>query len=234
MPILRAPRPVESGRARGSGLRGGRAGGARDGGGRRADARGAVAGAAQRTDRPFAINHTIRPFDEDAFEATLRFRPAAISFHIGVFGELVERAHAEGILWIQQVVDRDQAGGRSRPAPTSSSPRAGEAGGHGGWVGRHDGARARGGRPRRCDPRRRRRRDRRRPRGRRRARARRPGRARRDALPRLGGDERGGGLEAADRRGRGARRRQGAALRARAAALQPARRAGDRARCARR
>ena len=38
----------------------------------------------ERTYRPFAINHTIRPFDEDAFAATLRFRPAAISFHIGV------------------------------------------------------------------------------------------------------------------------------------------------------
>ena len=35
----------------------------------------------ERTDRPFAINHTIRPFDEEAFEATLRFAPPAISFH---------------------------------------------------------------------------------------------------------------------------------------------------------
>jgi enoyl-[acyl-carrier protein] reductase II len=34
------------------------------------------------SDRPFAINHTIRPFDEDAFQATIRFRPAAISFHL--------------------------------------------------------------------------------------------------------------------------------------------------------
>lgn len=36
------------------------------------------------TDRPFAINHTGRPFDARAFEATLAFGPAAISFHMGV------------------------------------------------------------------------------------------------------------------------------------------------------
>jgi len=28
------------------------------------------------TDKPFAINHTVRPFDEAAFAATLVFRPA--------------------------------------------------------------------------------------------------------------------------------------------------------------
>jgi enoyl-[acyl-carrier protein] reductase II len=27
------------------------------------------------TDRPFAINRTVRPFDEEAFAATLAFRP---------------------------------------------------------------------------------------------------------------------------------------------------------------
>lgn len=36
-----------------------------------------------RTDRPFAINHVPRPFDEDVFAATLAERPAAISFHLG-------------------------------------------------------------------------------------------------------------------------------------------------------
>src|SRR3954463_9578964 len=35
------------------------------------------------TDAPFAINHTIRPFDEEAFAATLAFAPAAVSFHLG-------------------------------------------------------------------------------------------------------------------------------------------------------
>jgi len=38
----------------------------------------------ERTGPPFAINHTIRPFDPDAFDATVRFAPRAISFHLGV------------------------------------------------------------------------------------------------------------------------------------------------------
>ena len=89
----------------------------------------------ERTGRPFAINHTIRPFDEEAFAATLRFRPAAISFHIGVLPELVERAHAAGILWIQQVIDRGQAEAALAAGADVIVAQGGEAGGHGGWVG---------------------------------------------------------------------------------------------------
>src|SRR6185295_13878856 len=36
------------------------------------------------TDRPFAVNHTGRPLDPEAFDATLAARPAAISFHLGI------------------------------------------------------------------------------------------------------------------------------------------------------
>jgi len=50
------------------------------------------------TGRPFAINHTLRPLDMEAFEATLREGPAAISFHIGDPGDLVRRTHDAGIL----------------------------------------------------------------------------------------------------------------------------------------
>ncbi len=53
------------------------------------------------TDRPFAVNHTTRPFDEEAFEATLEERPAAISFHLAVPQDLIAQAHASGIMWIQ-------------------------------------------------------------------------------------------------------------------------------------
>ena len=88
----------------------------------------------ERTDRPFAINHTIRPFDEDAFEATIRFGPRAISFHIGVDAELVARAHYAGILWIQQVIDRDQAERALEAGADVIVAQGGEAGGHGGWV----------------------------------------------------------------------------------------------------
>jgi enoyl-[acyl-carrier protein] reductase II len=88
----------------------------------------------ERTDRPFAINHTIRPFDPDAFEATLRFGPPAISFHIGVLPELIDRAHDAGIRWIQQVIDREQAERALAAGADVIVAQGGEAGGHGGWV----------------------------------------------------------------------------------------------------
>ena len=89
----------------------------------------------ERTDKPFAINHTIRPFDEEAFEATLRFAPPAISFHIGVFPDLIARAHDRGILWLQQVIDRAQAEAALAAGADVIVAQGGEAGGHGGWVG---------------------------------------------------------------------------------------------------
>ena len=87
------------------------------------------------TGKPFAINHTIRPFEEEAFEATLRFAPAAISFHIGILPDLVARAHDAGILWIQQVIDRGQAERALEAGADVIVAQGGEAGGHGGWVG---------------------------------------------------------------------------------------------------
>jgi enoyl-[acyl-carrier protein] reductase II len=87
------------------------------------------------TDRPFAVNHTIRPFDEAAFEATLEARPAAISFHLGVPADLIERAHEAGILWLQQVVDRRQAEAAVAAGADVIVAQGGEAGGHGGTVG---------------------------------------------------------------------------------------------------
>ena len=89
----------------------------------------------ERTDKPFAINHTIRPFDEEAFEATLRFAPSAISFHIGVDPELIARAHDRGIRWIQQVIDRATAEAALEAGADVIVAQGGEAGGHGGWVG---------------------------------------------------------------------------------------------------
>jgi enoyl-[acyl-carrier protein] reductase II len=86
------------------------------------------------SDRPFAINHTIRPFDEDAFEATIRFRPAAISFHLGVPTDLIARAHDAGILWLQQVMDRSQAEDAVAAGADVIIAQGGEAGGNGGWV----------------------------------------------------------------------------------------------------
>ena len=87
------------------------------------------------TDRPFAINHTMRPLDPEAFQATLHERPAAISFHIGDPGDLVQRAHDAGILWIQQVFDLDQARRAVDRGADVIIAQGSEAGGNGGLVG---------------------------------------------------------------------------------------------------
>jgi enoyl-[acyl-carrier protein] reductase II len=86
------------------------------------------------TDCPFAINHTIRPFGEEVFEATLAFGPPAISFHLAVPRELIARAHDRGILWIQQVVDRRQAKEAVAAGADVIIAQGGEAGGHAGSV----------------------------------------------------------------------------------------------------
>ena len=86
------------------------------------------------TDRSFAINHTVRPFDEEVFAASLRFAPTAISFHLGVPGDLIARAHAAGIIWIQQVMDARQAEAALEAGADVIVAQGGEAGGNGGWV----------------------------------------------------------------------------------------------------
>lgn len=88
----------------------------------------------ERTGRPFAINHTIRPFSEEAFQATLDFGPAAISFHLGVPREEIARAHDRGVLWIQQVVDRAQAEEALEAGADIIVAQGGEAGGHSGSI----------------------------------------------------------------------------------------------------
>jgi enoyl-[acyl-carrier protein] reductase II len=86
------------------------------------------------TDRPFAVNHTNRPFVEEAFAATLEAAPAAISFHMTVPADLIARAHDAGILWIQQVVDRREAEEAVEAGADVIIAQGGEAGGHSGWV----------------------------------------------------------------------------------------------------
>lgn len=86
------------------------------------------------TDRPFAINHTMRPLDLDAFDASMAATPKAISFHMGVPADLISRAHEAGILWIQQVIDVDEAAQALAAGADVIIAQGGEAGGHGGWV----------------------------------------------------------------------------------------------------
>jgi nitronate monooxygenase/enoyl-[acyl-carrier protein] reductase II len=61
------------------------------------------------TDKPFAVNHTLRPFNEDVFATTLQARPAVISFAHGDPGELVKHVHDAGSLFMHMVNTVQQA-----------------------------------------------------------------------------------------------------------------------------
>ena len=86
------------------------------------------------TDLPFAINHTARPLDEEAFAATLAFAPAVVSFHLAVPADLIARAHDAGIVWLQQVVDVHQAEEAAAAGADVIIAQGGEGGGNGGFV----------------------------------------------------------------------------------------------------
>jgi enoyl-[acyl-carrier protein] reductase II len=86
------------------------------------------------TDRPFAINHTGRPFNEEAFAATLEFGPAVMSFHMGCSDVLVTAAHDRGIIWMQTVGDTDGAVAALEAGADVLIAQGTEAGGNAGWV----------------------------------------------------------------------------------------------------
>ncbi len=89
---------------------------------------------AELTDRPFVVNHTGRPLNRDAFDATLDLGPSAISFHMGIPGDLIGRAHDRGILWIQTVGDVDAAEAALEAGADVLVAQGGEAGGNSGWI----------------------------------------------------------------------------------------------------
>jgi NAD(P)H-dependent flavin oxidoreductase YrpB (nitropropane dioxygenase family) len=86
------------------------------------------------TDRPFAINHTGRPFNDEAFTATLDFTPRVISFHMGVSAQLIARAHDHGILWMQTVGDTATADAALTAGADVLIAQGGEAGGNAGAI----------------------------------------------------------------------------------------------------
>lgn len=92
------------------------------------------AGLRERTDRPFAINHTGRPFDPEAFAATVAFGPAAISFHMGFPADLIQQAHDKGIKWLQTVGEVEAAEHAVAAGADVLIAQGGEAGGHAGWI----------------------------------------------------------------------------------------------------
>jgi enoyl-[acyl-carrier protein] reductase II len=75
----------------------------------------------------------MRPFDPEAFEATMREQPAAISFHIGDPRELVARSRYRPPV-AQQVFDTDQAHRTADPGVDVITVQGGEAGGNGGLI----------------------------------------------------------------------------------------------------
>src|SRR5262249_26391 len=55
------------------------------------------------TDRPFGVNHTLRPLNEETFAATIEAMPRVISLALGYSADLIKRAHEAGILFVQQM-----------------------------------------------------------------------------------------------------------------------------------
>jgi nitronate monooxygenase/enoyl-[acyl-carrier protein] reductase II len=86
------------------------------------------------TDRPFAVNHTGRPFNAEAFEATLDFGPQAISFHMGIPADRIAQAKDRGITWIQTVGDTEGAEQALSAGADVVVAQGMEAGGNSGWV----------------------------------------------------------------------------------------------------
>jgi enoyl-[acyl-carrier protein] reductase II len=86
------------------------------------------------TGRPFAVNHTARPFDPDVWRAILAAHPPVVSFAIGHPGELVEQAHDAGSLFIQQVHTVAQAEQAAALGVDVLIAQGGEAGGFSGGV----------------------------------------------------------------------------------------------------
>jgi nitronate monooxygenase/enoyl-[acyl-carrier protein] reductase II len=88
----------------------------------------------ERTDRPFAVNHTWRPLSEDAFRVTLEARPAVISLALGGPGDLPARAHEAGVRFMAQVHTVEQAVRAAEAGADIVIAQGAEAGGFGGEV----------------------------------------------------------------------------------------------------
>jgi nitronate monooxygenase/enoyl-[acyl-carrier protein] reductase II len=86
------------------------------------------------TQRPFAVNHTLRPLSEEAYALTLALTPAVISLALGLRPELVERAHAAGSRFVAQVHTPQQAERAAEAGADAIIAQGGEAGGFGGTI----------------------------------------------------------------------------------------------------
>jgi enoyl-[acyl-carrier protein] reductase II len=91
-----------------------------------------IAGLRELTDRPFALNHTMKPFVEDVYAEILRASPPVVSFALGCQPELIARAHDVGSLFVQQVHTPTQAVEAVEAGADVIIAQGGEAGGFGG------------------------------------------------------------------------------------------------------
>lgn len=85
------------------------------------------------TGKPFAVNHTL-PLDEEAFALTLATGPVLVSFALGDAGTYITRAHAAGMLVMQQVTTVRQATEAAERGADLIVAQGGEAGGFGGTI----------------------------------------------------------------------------------------------------
>lgn len=98
------------------------------------DLRARLARIKELTDRPFAVNLSARPFDENAFRLALETKPAVISFAHGDPGELVGQAHDADILFVQMVNTVSQARQAAERQVDAIIAQGTEAAGFGGTV----------------------------------------------------------------------------------------------------
>jgi nitronate monooxygenase/enoyl-[acyl-carrier protein] reductase II len=83
------------------------------------------------TNRPFAVNHVVPFLNEEAFDVTLKARPAVITLSLGDPGDLVKRAHDAGALVIHQVHTVKQAYEAAERGVDAIIAQGSEAGGQG-------------------------------------------------------------------------------------------------------
>ncbi|HEX2273557.1 MAG TPA: nitronate monooxygenase family protein [Acidimicrobiales bacterium] len=84
------------------------------------------------TERPYAVNHTMKPFVEDVFAEIVRAAPPVVSFALGCRADLIARVHDAGSLFVQQVHTVPQAVEAVEAGADVIVAQGGEAGGFGG------------------------------------------------------------------------------------------------------
>jgi nitronate monooxygenase/enoyl-[acyl-carrier protein] reductase II len=94
-----------------------------------------IAAVRERTEQPFAVNHTFRPFVEEVFQAVLDAAPPVISVALGPPGDLPQRAHDAGARYVHQVHRPDQAMEAAGVGADVVIAQGDEAGGFGGADG---------------------------------------------------------------------------------------------------